>query len=129
MHNHSVDLYKKFSFAVSVRQSATMNPCGEVIVDPGAPCNLSDVRVVGEPIGFHVGEWTALDDILYALKEDDLAAIHGPKKAKEMVRQEIAARRSAADLFNWFNSHTHTVTPTKGGFIPTKGGLTIGRVK
>ena len=111
MHTHSADLYKNFSFAVSIRQPATMNPCGEIVVDPGETCNLSDIRLVGEPIGFHVGEWTALDDILYALKEDELAAIHGRDEAKAMVQQEIAVRRSAAGLYKWFNSHTHSVAP------------------
>lgn len=104
--------------SISVRLEGHINPCGEVVVDPGSPCVLSEVRLSGEPIGFMVDEWTALDDILYALKEDDLAETHGREEAQRMIAQEKASRsrKTMEALFNFFNSHTHNIYPPGVGF-------------
>lgn len=105
MHTHSVSDYS----------GGFLNPCGEVVVGPGQTCNISQLRPHGEPIGFMPDDWTALDDILYALKEDELAEKIGRRKAKKIVAKEIAERKlnafqkKAGSFFDFMNNHTHSM--------------------
>ena len=111
LHTHSI--------SVSVRHTGHINPCGEIELDENDRCTLSAIRPVGEPIGWMVPDWTALDDIVYALKEDELAAVHGPVRARQMIEEEIESRRRKVidDLFSFFNNHTHNVS--RPGFGPS----------
>jgi hypothetical protein len=62
-----------------------------------------------------IPDWTALDGITYALKEDELAKKIGRKKAKKQLDDELAERRmiflrklmkQSQDLFD---THTHSI--------------------
>lgn len=118
MHNHSIQPSggHTHSLSVSVGYKGLVNPCGEIELADGEPCSLAAIEPQDAPFHWMIDDWNALDDILYALKEDELAASIGLEEAKKVIQKELGPRRVASfqarfkDLIEpFYMNHTHNI--------------------
>jgi hypothetical protein len=97
-----------------------VNPCGEVEISSEYPLDLSFIRPHGEPIGWMVDNWTVLDDIFYAIREDELTEKFGCEMAAKMIEEGLKRRRM--EFLNRYvagaYAHTHG-SPSAVSAIPS----------